>query len=63
MGLYHGCTEHERYGDMEKGVRRGDDQLFPVGTDIERGLGIDIKKIQERTINHQRQTTYNESFR
>ena len=33
---------------------RGDDQLFAVGTDFERSLGIDIKKIQNRTVNHQR---------
>src|ERR1700678_2685198 len=36
--------------------RRGDDQLFSICTDIERRVRVDVQKIQNRTIDHQRKT-------
>lgn len=45
-----------------RGLRRRDDQLLAVGTNIKRRIGIDFEEIQDGTVNHQRETVSVRSF-
>src|SRR6266446_6104658 len=39
-----------------RGCRGCDDQLSPIGTNIERRFVIDLEEVQDRAVNYQRQT-------